>query len=620
MQPKQAEVKQPLLSQSPGMISTWFRLMGYLRPYRRWALIAFGGLVALTVLSITIPRVLRDVIDVGVTRGEASFMFTAGALVVGLGILRGAAGFILRFFGERLSHFVAYDLRNTIYDKVQRLPFAYHDRAQVGTLITIAISDADEVQRYFGFGLIDGLNTILLFSGAMLMMILTNPFLTVIAVLPLLPLTVLSIRFARDVDPRWRGIMERTQKLGNHLQESVIGAQVVRAFAREPYEINRFTTQNADLFGAQIGLTRRWSIFLPLSAFIVTLSVASVLFVGALLERSGMAGITVGTIVSFNAYVLMLGQPLRFFGFVIILTTQGIASGRRVFEVLDADETISDTPNAQTAPTFEGVVRFDNVGFRYQDARTNILSGINLEAKPGEVVALLGRTGSGKSTLVNLIPRFYEVTEGRVTIDGIDVRTFSLESLRRQIGVVLQESLLFSATVRENIAYGRPEVSDEQVIAAAKAANAHDFILEFPEGYNTLIGERGVTLSGGQRQRVAIARALLINPRILILDDSTSSVDTRTEYLIQEALERLMKGRTTFVIAQRLTTVQHAQQILVLDQGQIVERGTHADLLARDSLYAEIYRLQLEDQERLRHELMATGGLLEARREGENRS
>ncbi|CAG0972387.1 partial Putative multidrug export ATP-binding/permease protein, partial [Anaerolineae bacterium] len=249
-----------------------------------------------------------------------------------------------------------------------------------------------------------------------------------------------------------------------------------------------------------------------------------------------------------------------------------------------------------------------------------ILSGIILEAKPGEVVALLGRTGSGKSTLVNLIPRFYEVTEGRVTIDGIDVRTFSLESLRRQIGVVLQESLLFSATVRENIAYGRPEVSDEQVIAAAKAANAHDFILEFPEGYNTLIGERGVTLSGGQRQRVAIARALLINPRILILDDSTSSVDTRTEYLIQEALERLMKGRTTFVIAQRLTTVQHAQQILVLDQGQIVERGTHADLLARDGLYAEIYRLQLEDQERLRHELMATGGLLEARREGENRS
>jgi ATP-binding cassette subfamily B protein len=269
-------------------------------------------------------------------------------------------------------------------------------------------------------------------------------------------------------------------------------------------------------------------------------------------------------------------------------------------------------------------MRFEDVSFRYTNesrddgreaspARAPLtLNHITLEAHPGQVIALLGQTGSGKSTLVNLIPRFYDVTEGRITIDGIDVRDVQLASLRRQVGVVLQESLLFSATIRENIAYGRPDVPDESIVAAAKAANAHDFIMEFPEGYDTTIGERGVTVSGGQRQRIAIARALLIDPRILILDDSTSSVDTKTEYLIQEALDRLMEGRTTFVIAQRLTTVQHAHQILVLDRGEIAERGTHAELLERGGLYAEIYRLQLQDQERLRRELMAMGGLLEA--------
>ncbi|NDJ87174.1 MAG: ATP-binding cassette domain-containing protein, partial [Chloroflexi bacterium] len=279
---------------------------------------------------------------------------------------------------------------------------------------------------------------------------------------------------------------------------------------------------------------------------------------------------------------------------------------------LDTPVTIDDKPDARPMPKIEGTVCLEDVCFAYDDEPENmVLRNINLEAKPGQITALLGQTGSGKSTLINLIPRFYDVTEGRVTIDSIDIRDAQLQSLRRQIGVVLQESTLFSASIHDNIAYGRPDATREEVIEAAKAANAHDFIMEFPDGYETEIGERGVTLSGGQRQRVAIARALLIDPRILILDDSTSSVDTRTEFLIQEALNRLMEGRTTFVIAQRLTTVQNADQIVVLDRGEIAERGTHQKLLDLDGLYAEIYRLQLEDQERLRHEMMSLGGLYE---------
>ncbi len=599
---------------APGGLRLWLRVMGYLRPYRGWAALALIGILASTGLAITIPRILRDVIDTGIKQEDAGFMLAAGLLVVGLGVLRGVSGFVFRYFGERLSHFIAYDMRNALYNKVQNLPFGYHDKAETGTLITVAISDVDEVQRYFAYGLIDGMNTIFLIVGTAAIMLAANVPLTLVAFIPMIPLVILSIRFAQAVDPRWRAIMERVQALGNHLQESVIGAQVVRAFAREHFEIEKFGNENGRLFTEQIHLTGKWATFLPLSAYLVTFSVGLVLLTGALMAQAGVGGVTVGLVVSFNAYVLLIGQPIRFFGFVIILTTQAMTSSSRIFNIMDAPVDIQDKPNAPAMPPIKGHVRFENVTFRYEPDAPPTLTNIDLEVAPGQVVALLGQTGSGKTSLVNLVPRFYDVSEGRVTIDGIDVREVQLDSLRRQIGVVLQESLLFSATARENIAYGRPDATDEDVIAAAKAANAHDFIMEFPEGYDTRIGERGVTLSGGQRQRVAIARALLINPAILILDDSMSSVDTRTEFLIQEALERLMKGRTTFVIAQRLTTVQHADLILVLDKGQIVERGKHADLLAQNGKYAEIYRLQLEDQERLRHELMAMGGL----REGKN--
>ncbi|MCI0712825.1 MAG: ABC transporter ATP-binding protein/permease [Chloroflexi bacterium] len=590
---------------------TWKRMMRYMLPYKKWASYALVGVILGMALQITIPTILRYVVDRGIAERDADFMLQAGVLIIVLGIARGAAGFLFRYFGEKMSHQIAYDVRNEVYDKVQNLSFSYHNQAQTGTLITRAISDVDEIQRYFGFGLIDGLNTALLTIGIAVVMFYTSPLLTIVTMLPLIPLAFMSRNFAMQVDPMWRKVMDQIQILSAHLQENVVGAQVVRAFAREDYEINKWKVQNDKLYTDHITLIDRWSRYLPASALLAASSTALVLIFGGLMQQNDMGGVTIGIVVAFNAYVLMLAQPLRFLGFVILLLTQAVASSHRVFEVLDAEVAIDSKPDAVEMPTINGYIKFENVNFVYDDGNQPALRKINFETTPGQVVAVLGQTGSGKTTLVNLIPRFFDVTDGAVTIDGYDVREVELRSLRRQIGFVLQESMLFSASIHENIAYGRTDATREEVIAAARAANAHDFIMEFPDGYETEIGERGVTLSGGQRQRVAIARALLIDPRILVLDDSTSSVDTQTEFEIQEALNELMKGRTTFVIAQRLNTVKEAGLILVLADGEIVERGQHDDLLEQNGLYAEIYRLQLADQERLKQELIALGGLVD---------
>jgi ATP-binding cassette subfamily B protein len=589
-------------------------MMGYLRPYWKRALVAAAGTIASTALAIAIPTILRDVVDIGIEDADSGYMLSAGLLVVGLGVLRGIVGFVFRYFAESMSHNIAFDIRNEVYDKVQNQSFSYHDTAQTGTLITRAISDVAEMQRYFAYGMIDGINTTLLVGGITLIMLVSSPLLAIIALLPLIPLAYFSRNFAASVDPAWKRIMDRLQTLGNRIQETALGAEVVRAFAREPHEIQKFADDNEQLYHEQVALVNRWGTYIPLSTFIIAFSTALVLFFGGLMERSGFGGVTVGLVVAFNAYVLLMAMPIRFLGFVILLVTQGISSARRVFEILDTPEQITSDPDALALDDMRGIVRFEDVTFRYEGAAAPALKHLSLEARPGEVVALLGPTGAGKSTLVSLIPRFYDVSEGTITIDGVDVRNIDLRDLRRQIGFVLQHSLLFSASIRENIAYGKPDATDDEIVAAAKAANAHEFVTEFPEGYDTLIGERGVTLSGGQRQRVAIARALLINPRILILDDSTSSVDTKTEARIREALSRLMAGRTTFLIAQRLNSVQNADQILVLKDGEIIERGRHDDLLALDGHYAEVYRLQLADQERVRREL-ATIGLRQPRRQ-----
>ena len=592
--------------QSYPALRIWARLMRYIFRYRLWVMVAFAGIVGTNILAIAVPFILRDVVDIGLEAQDSGYMLNAGLLVVGLGVLRGATAFMGRFFGERLSHVVSYDIRNQIYDKVQRQSFSYHDSAQVGTIITRAISDVNEIQRYFAFGLMDGLNTALLLIGVISMMTLTSPPLAIFALLPLVPLALYSRGFVLRVHPRWKKVMERMQALSNHIQENALGAEVVRVFAREQYEIETFYDQNKMLYDEQLDFIRQWITFLPASALLASLSTAMVLLAGGILEAQGTGNITVGLIVTFNAYVLLLVQPLRFVGFIILLTTQAAASGERVFQVLDESERIVDKPGAK-AIDMKGHVRFENVSARYDSSVDAVLRDISLEARPGDLVAIIGLTGAGKTTIANLIPRFYDVSGGRVTIDGTDVRDIELRSLRSQIGVVMQQSLLFSATIEENIAYGNTEASQQQIIGAAKAADAHSFISEFPDGYQTIVGERGVTLSGGQKQRIAIARALLIDPRILILDDSTSSVDTQTEHKIQRALERVMQGRTTFVIAQRMSSILNADQILVLRDGKIIQRGTHQTLLAEGGLYEEIYRLQLQEQERVRREAIISG-------------
>ncbi|MCY3781720.1 MAG: ABC transporter ATP-binding protein [Chloroflexi bacterium] len=584
----------------------WFRLLRYLGKYRLWVTIAACGIIGTNILAVAVPYILRDVVDIGIDRQESAYMLSAGLLVVCLGLFRGIAAFLGRFFGERLSHYISYDIRNQIYDKVQRQSFSYHDSAQVGTIITRAISDVNEIQRYFNFGLMDGLNIILLLIGVVSIMLATSPLLALIAFTPLVPLALYSNRFVMRVHPRWKKVMDRMQVLSNHIQENALGAEVVRVFAREPYEIERFHKENQNLYNEQLDFITQWITFLPISAALAAMSTALVLLFGGLMEAQGMANISVGLIVTFNAYVLLLTQPLRFVGFIILLTTQAVASGERIFEVIDAPESIVSKGGAIKA-AIEGHVRFEDVSTQYHSSSPAVLNQVSLEAQPGEVVAIIGLTGSGKTTIANLIPRFYDATGGRVTIDGIDVRDLDLECLRSQIGIVMQQSLLFNATIEENIAYGKPAATKEQIIEAATSANAHSFISEFPNAYQTEVGERGVTLSGGQKQRIAIARALLIDPRILILDDATSSVDTQTEHLIQQALERIMEGRTTFVIAQRMSTILKADQIIVLRDGEIIQQGTHENLLQDGGLYEEIYKLQLEEQERVRREAIIAG-------------
>ena len=589
-------------TRSLNALGSWRRMLGYMQPYRLWAMLAFFGVLVTVLLQTTLPLILRRVIDYGANLGNQgySFMLLAGGLICGLAIIRGASSMLLRYFGERLSHFVAYDIRNEVYDKVQRLPFAYHNRTPTGTLITRAISDVDEIQRYYAYGFIDGVYIVLLLLSISAVMLVISPILTLAAFIPLIPLMRYSQTFITRVAPRWRDIMNRVQKLSNHLQENILGAAVVRAYAREEYEKKLFAEQNKRLYHEQLELVKQWTFFFPASAFLVGSALASVLFFGGVMALTDVGNVTLGTVTAFNTYVFMLAQPLRFLGFVILLTTQAATSSQRVFEIIDTPNPIQNRPMAQKMSRISGHVKFEDVSFQFDDGESPTLHHISLEAKPGQAIALLGATGSGKTTVINLIPRFFDVTNGRVLIDGQDIRDVDIFSLRSQIGFVLQESLLFSATIAENIAYGHPDSTEEEILLASRAANAHEFIKELPEGYATIIGERGITLSGGQRQRVAIARALLIDPSILILDDSTSSVDTHTEVLIQLALRKLMQNRTTFIIAQRLSSVMTADQIIVLEEGHIVERGTHEELLQLDGYYREIYDLQLADQERTR--------------------
>lgn len=582
------------------------RAISYLRRYNRLALLALGAVLLSLAGQLMVPWLVQRIIS-AVTEGVAAqqaasdpllvrqaaerALYGAAALLVLFAVIRGLFAFAQSYLAEKVSQSVAFDYRNELFAKIQRLSFSYHDRNQTGQLMIRATDDVDKVRIFIGQGLLQAIQALVMVVGTLTILAVTNWNLT-LSVLAILPLALLLfMAFGAISQPLFGKVQAKLSALNTVLQENLAGIKVVKAFAREREETAKFQAAASDLLKQQLTLSRIFSFLFPLIFLLASLGQAAVVYFGG--KQVISSQLNVGQWQMFSLYLLYVFFPIGQLGFIISQMAQAGASAARIFEILDAKNDVTDKPGAQPLPPIQGQVEFKQVTFRYFSSGEPVLANINLMAQPGETVALLGATGSGKTTIINLLPRFYDVSEGQVLIDGHDVRNVQLESLRQQIGIVLQETNLFTGTIRDNIAFGRPEASDEEVIAAAKAAAAHDFILGFPDGYQTAVGERGATLSGGQKQRVAIARALLLNPRILILDDSTSSVDVATEAQIQHALDQLMKGRTSFVIAQRISTVLSADQILVLDKGRIVAQGQHADLMENSPIYAEIYRSQL---------------------------
>ena len=513
-----------------------------------------------------------------------------GAIVV-FAALRGVFAFLQAFWAEKNSQHVAYDLRNDLYAKIQRLSFSYHDRNQTGQLMVRATDDVEKVRLFIGQGLLQLVGAIILLSGTLIILFTTNAALALYTLWILPVALILFLFFGSIIQPLFTKVQQKLSKLNTILQENLAGIKVIKAFAREKTEQAKFERAADDLMNQQLVIARVFTFLFPVIFLIANLGQATTLYFGG---RQIIGGtLTLGEWQEFSLYLVYLFMPVAQFGMIITQFGQASASATRIFEILDAKNDVTDKPDAIELPPIAGRVVFENVSFRYFESGDPVLQDVSFETNPGETVALLGATGSGKTTIINLIPRFYDPTAGRITIDGYDLRDVTLDSLRRQIGVVLQETTLFSGSIRENIAFGKPDATLDDVIAAAKAAAAHEFIESFPDGYETRVGERGATLSGGQKQRIAIARALLLNPKVLILDEATSSVDLTTEAKIQRALNRLMEGRTSFVIAQRISTVMNADQILVLDRGRIAARGTHAELMENSPIYAEIYHSQL---------------------------
>ncbi len=569
------------------------RIRTFLKPYLLQISASLLVLLTLTGLSLVVPRIIQQVIDDGIAHRDSSFLVRSALLLLGLGLFTAFLSGAQRYLAEWISGHIGYDMRNRLYDHLQNLSFTYHDHSQTGQLISRCIEDVRSVQNFVGSSIVELVQLIFLLFGSLTIMLLANWQLTLIAVLPIFPLVWLTFKFGDRVTGLFFKVDNALGDLSARLQENITGVQVVRAFAREPHEMRRFDESNREYFKARVTVISAWAQVMPSTDFLVTLCTILILWFGGLMVLKGT--MTIGEIVAFNAYVLMLAAPAQQLTWLVNGAGEADAGARRALEVLDTKPAITSPADAILLKEMRGEVEFRDVNLIYHDEKHASLSDLNLRVQPNQIVALIGQTGSGKTSLVNLIPRFYDVNSGSVLVDGYDVRQLDLLSLRKQIGIVLQTSLLFSDSIKANIAYGRPDASDNEIIAAAKAAQAHEFITGFPDGYETMVGERGVTLSGGQRQRIAIARALLMNPRILILDDSTSSVDTQTEKLIQEALDRLMEGRTTFVIAHRLATVRRADVILVMDKGRIVQQGTHEELLREGGLYREIHDLQLTE-------------------------
>ncbi|HUF39737.1 MAG TPA: ABC transporter ATP-binding protein [Anaerolineales bacterium] len=571
------------------------RALGYLNTSRGKVVGMYATMVLIQGIVVLVPQLISRLIDRGIFGGDLGFLNLAVAGLLGLALVRGLLTFFQGKWSEEVSQQVAFDLRNGIQNKLNALSFSFHDQTEAGQILSRSIQDVERIRFLTGRAILRLIEGVLLLVGTVAILFAMNANLALLVALTLPLLFNRALVFGRLLRPLTFRIQDQLAVLTAQLEQNLRGAQVVKAFAQEDRETERFIEQNEAWFDLSALAARVQSVNAPLLSLIANFGIVFIIWYGGRLVNLGE--LTLGELVAFTTYLAQLVRPVHLVGRIIPILSIATSAGERIFEILDAFPDVDDRSDALELKDLRGEVRFENVSFRYRFSR-NILENINIHARPGEIVAMLGMTGSGKSTVTNLIARFYDVTGGRILIDGHDVRSLLLHDLRQQIGIVLQETVLFAASVRQNIAFGCPDATEDQIVAAARDAQAHDFILALEQGYDTRVGERGATLSGGQKQRIAIARALLTDPRILILDDATSSVDTETERRIQLALDRLMEGRTTFVIAHRLSTIRRADQILVLEGGRIAARGTHAELLETSRLYRELYEIQLRPQEK----------------------
>ena len=565
---------------------TFVRLLGFLRPYR-WSLaVSIVLAVASQAASIALVLVTADVIDEAIRPRDEDVLWIFLGAILALGVTKALLMVGRRFVSGRQALGVEYDMRNVLYARFLRLSFGFYDRHQTGQLMSRATVDLQSVRFFLGYGLIFFFQHVLTIVGVTAVMFWKEWRLALIALAVTPALVALAYRYSRVSHPVLKEVQQKMGEVATVAEESIVGVHVVKAFAQEREEQAKFEQRSESVFDESIRANRQRALYVPLLAFVPLLAQSAVLLAGGWMVIRGT--LTVGEFVAFNLFVTMLIMPLRMLGMWIGQAQRATASGERIFEVLDEPEEIAERPGASELPPGDGRVAFENVSFAYREG-SRVLEDVELEIEPGRNVAIIGHTGSGKTALTALVPRFYDVTAGRVTIDGADVRDLRLVSLRRSIAVISQDPFLFSTSVRENIAFRAPDASDEEVERAARLAQAHEFIADLPQGYETVIGERGITLSGGQRQRVAIARALIMNPRILILDDATASVDATTEARIRLGLREAMKGRTTLIIAHRLSTIALADEIVVLDRGRLSARGTHEELLGVSEVYREIY-------------------------------
>ena len=545
-------------------------------------------------ITVAYPIILQQTIDRVITGEQYDLAWTLAGIFLALMVVKGIATYIGQYTGDMFGIRSVYELRNALYAKLQRLPFSYYDNAKTGDLMSRLTADVEGFRFFLSFGFVELFRLVFLVSVSLCVMFYYSVSLTFVSMMAMPLLVVAVLRFDKKVHPAFRGIRKSFGKLNTNVQENISGIHTVKSLSRESFQINKFNDSNNDYKDRYLFTSDIWAKYFPVMEFLGNISVVFLFGYGGFLVMEGQ--LQIGELVAFYSLLGYIIFPIMNLGFTVNLFSQSKASGERLLEVIEAPEPIHSMEGAIDGSHMKGQVSFENVTLQYREEDQVALEQVNLEVAAGKQVGLIGATGSGKTSLTQLLTRFYEPTEGVVKIDGIPVNEYTLPSLRSKIGFVLQESFLFSSSIKSNISYGYPDASMEEIIDAAKRANAHDFIMELPKGYDTMLGERGLGLSGGQKQRIAIARALCQNPAILVLDDATSAVDMKTELHIQEALEVVMKGRTTFIIAHRISSVKHADELIVFEHGKIVQRGTHDELIQEEGLYKRIYEIQYKDQ------------------------